>query len=86
MYLVIVKVIIRFFDIVGYKDVISMILLTFDLIWKSRFGLLCPILFFGSSLGNSVHFEPWITPLKVLLRNKSCNIPYKFLQVLTRTD
>ena len=61
MYLVIVKVIIRFFDIVGYKrrhfnD-------TFDLIWKSRFGLLCPILFFGSSLGNSVHFDAWIIPL-----------------------
>ncbi len=63
MYLVIVKVIIGFFDTVGYKDVVSMILLTFDLIWKSRFGLLCPILFFGSSLGNSVHFDAWITPL-----------------------
>ncbi len=63
MYLVIVKVIIRFLDIVGYKDVISITFLTFDLIWKSRFGLLCPILFFGSSLGNSVHFDAWITPL-----------------------
>ena len=63
MYLVIVKVIIRFFDIVGYKRRHFNELLTFDLIWKSRFLFLCPILFFGSSLGNSVHFDAWITPL-----------------------
>ncbi len=54
MYLVTVKVIIRLFDIVGYKDVISMIILTFDLIWKSKVW---------SFMSNFIFLAPpWVIP------------------------